>query len=76
MSDPRLALHSPAATATALPPDDPPGTRSGSQGFRDPPKAQFSQDEPRANSSIRVLPSTIAPASSSRFTHVAVKGER
>lgn len=33
MSDPRAAAHWPAATAAAEPPDDPPGTRSVSQGF-------------------------------------------
>ncbi len=34
VSDPRAATHCPAATADAEPPDDPPGTRSVSHGFR------------------------------------------
>src|SRR5690242_11614526 len=51
VSDPRLAQHIPAATAAAEPPDDPPGTRSVSHGFRVTRKALFSVDEPIANSS-------------------------
>ena len=51
----------PAATAAADPPDDPPGTRSGASGLRVGPNALFSVDEPIANSSMFVLPTTIAP---------------
>src|SRR5689334_3180064 len=53
----------PAATAAAEPPDEPPGTRVGSHGFFTGPYAEFSFDEPIANSSIDSLPTRIAPAS-------------
>jgi hypothetical protein len=66
----------PAATAAADPPEDPPGTRSRSHGFRTGPKPEFSFDEPIANSSILVLPSTGAPAAVRRSTAVAVYGGR
>ena len=66
----------PAATAAAEPPEEPPGTRSGSHGFRTGPKPEFSVDEPIANSSWLVLPSTGAPAARSRATAVAVYGGR
>jgi hypothetical protein len=61
-----------AATDAAEPPDDPPGTRSVSHGLRAAPNAEFSFDEPIANSSQLVLPTTTAPASSKRSTAVAV----
>jgi len=41
---------------------DPPGTRSRSHGFRVGLNALFSVDEPMANSSMLVLPSSTAPA--------------
>jgi hypothetical protein len=41
----------PAATAAALPPDEPPGTRVRSHGFSTGPKPEFSFEEPMANSS-------------------------
>ena len=41
----------PAATAAAEPPDEPPGTRARSHGFSVGPNAEFSVDEPIANSS-------------------------
>src|SRR5436309_9926065 len=63
---------SPAATAAADPPDDPPGTRSRSHGLRTGPNPEFSFDEPIANSSMFVLPSTGAPAPTSFSTAVAV----
>src|SRR5215208_2848999 len=66
----------PAATAAALPPDEPPGTRSRSHGLRTGPKPEFSFDEPIANSSWFVLPSTGAPAARSCSTTVAVYGGR
>ena len=61
-------------TAAALPADEPPGTRSRSYGLRVAPNAEFSPDEPIANSSRFVLPIGKAPASSSRCTAVAVYG--
>ena len=51
-----------AATAAAEPPEEPPGTRLGSQGLRTGPKWLVSLEEPIANSSMLVLPSTTAPA--------------
>ena len=62
--------------AAAAPPELPPGTHAGSHGFRVGPSAECSHDEPMANSSMFVLPSRIAPASSSRCTAVALNGER
>src|ERR671914_2361392 len=67
---------SPAATAAAEPPLEPPGTRSRSQGLRTGPKPEFSFDDPIANSSWFVFPSTGAPASRRRRTTVAVYGGR
>ncbi len=55
----------PAATAAAEPPPDPPGIRSRSQGLCVLPYAEFSVEEPMANSSMLVLPSTITSAASS-----------
>ena len=52
----------PAATAAADPPLDPPGVRVTSHGFFDGPSAEFSVDEPIANSSRLVLPMITAPA--------------
>src|SRR2546421_7245167 len=67
---------SPAATAAALPPEEPPGTRVRSQGLSTAPKAEFSFDEPIANSSWFVLASKAAPAERRRATAVAVYGGR
>src|SRR5207237_3208924 len=71
VSVPSAKSASPAATATAEPPDDPPGTRSARHGFFTGPNAEFSLDEPIANSSRLVFPSMTAPRSSSRSTTVA-----
>ena len=62
---------SPAATATADPPDEPPGTRSARHGFFTGPNAEFSFELPIANSSRFVLPIMTAPCASSRSTTVA-----
>jgi hypothetical protein len=67
---------SPAATAAADPPELPPGTRPRSCGFSVGPKAEFSVEEPIANSSMFVLATTTAPASLARRTAVASNGER
>ncbi len=53
----------PAATAAALPPEEPPGTRARSHGLRTVPKPEFSLEEPIANSSWLVFASSVAPAS-------------
>src|SRR5207302_7447212 len=66
----------PEATAAALPPLEPPGTRVGSCGLRVGPNAEFSVDEPIANSSRFVLPTTTAPAARKRSTTVASYGGR
>ena len=63
---------SPAATAAAEPPLEPPGTRSIAQGLRTGSYAEFSFEEPMANSSMFVLPSMGAPAAARRSTAVAV----
>ena len=74
VSDPSAPRHSSAATAAALPPLDPPGTRVRSHGLRVVKKAEFSVDEPMANSSVLVLPTITAPAARSLRITVASKG--
>src|SRR6201747_2755884 len=63
-----------AARGAALPPPDPPGILVRSHGLRDGPYAEFSVDEPMANSSRLVLPRMTTPASSSRWVTVALYG--
>ena len=65
---------SPAATAAALPPEEPPGTLPRSQGLRVGNQAEFSVEEPMANSSRLVLPTIGSPAASSRSATVAEYG--
>jgi hypothetical protein len=65
-----------AATAAALPPEEPPGIRDWSQGFLTGLNAEFSLEEPMANSSQFNLPSVTTPASASFATTDASKGER
>jgi len=65
-----------AATATAEPPEEPPGTRDTSQGLLAGKKALFSLAEPIANSSQLSLPRDTVPAAFSRATTVASKGLR
>src|SRR5579864_1359407 len=65
-----------AATAAAEPPDEPPGILSRFHGFRLGPNAEFSVDDPMANSSMLVLPTMIAPARFSRRVIVASYGGR
>jgi hypothetical protein len=71
VSDPRAAMHSPAATAAAEPPLEPPGMRSRSQGFFVMKNPEFSVEEPMANSSMFGLPMSTEPASLSLATAVA-----
>ena len=73
MSEPRPHGARPAETAAEVPPPEPPGTRDGSHGFRDGPHAEFSVDEPIANSSVFVLPSSESPAPFTRAATVASK---
>ena len=56
-----------AATAAALPPDDPPQVRDRSQGLRAIPNPP-SVNAQIASSGIRVTPTTTAPAARSRAT--------
>ena len=65
-----------AATAVAEPPEEPPGTRVRSQGLRVSPSAEFSVDEPIANSSMLSLPTRTAPARPSRSASVPSKRGR
>src|SRR5216684_630834 len=74
VSDPSASGVRRAATAAADPPLDPPGVRSSAHGFRAGPNAEFSFDDPIANSSQLVFPTTTAPAASSRDTTVASYG--
>src|SRR3984893_2695872 len=71
VSVPRVAAARSAATAAAEPPEEPPGTRERSQGFRVVKKPEFSVDEPMANSSILSLPRMTPPAERSLSITVA-----
>ena len=73
VSEPRPQGASPADTAAAVPPPDPPGTRDGSHGLRDGPQAEFSVEDPIANSSVFVFPRTERPALFTRAATVASK---
>src|SRR5215831_14182085 len=61
-SEPSASGASPAATAAAPPPVEPPGVRERSQGLRDSPKSRLSVEPRQANSGRFVLPTKIAPA--------------
>src|SRR3989338_8043859 len=60
VSDPSAATARLEATATAEPPDEPPGTRVRSWGFFAILNAEFSVDDPMANSSMLVFPRNTA----------------
>src|SRR6185295_9710995 len=74
VSDPNAATHSSAATAAADPPLDPPGTQCTFQGLRLGPTAEFSVEEPIANSSRFVFPSSTYPCARSLAITVASYG--
>src|SRR3954471_19846455 len=76
VSEPSATGAKPAATAAADPPDEPPGTRDVSCGLRVGPNAEFSVDDPMANSSRLVLPTLTAPAAARRSMTVASYGGR
>src|SRR5215207_2518892 len=76
VSEPKLTMARPAATAAAGPPLLPPGTRSVLHGFRTGLKAEFSFDDPIANSSVLAFPTNTAPCSRRRRTTVASYGGR
>ncbi len=63
-----------AATAAAEPPPEPPGMRPVSHGFRVAPNAEYSVEEPMANSSMFVLPRIGIFAALMRSTMVASYG--
>ena len=65
-SVPTLSGPSPAATAAAVPPDEPPGVFVGSHGLRVSPVRSELVSPLQPNSGVVVLPSRIAPASRSR----------
>ena len=75
VSDPKDVVDIPARTATAEPPLDPPGTRSSSCGSFTRPYAEFSVEEPIANSSILFLPIMTASALRKRWTTLASYNE-
>ena len=67
VSVPVAPRHNCAATAAAEPPDEPPGTSGVLAPLRrhgeiTGPKCEVSFDEPMANSSLLVLPSSTAPS--------------
>ena len=67
VSVPVAPRQSPAATAAAEPPDEPPGTSGVLAPFRRQgeitgPRNDVSFDEPMANSSLLSLPSMTAPS--------------
>src|SRR3990170_4383332 len=67
VSVPVAPRHNCAATAAAEPPDEPPGTSGTFEPLRrhgevTGPKWEVSFDEPMANSSLLVLPSSTAPS--------------
>ena len=74
VSEPSATTAVPCATTAAEPPLEPPGTRSGATGLRTGPKAEFSVEDPMANSSQLVLPMMMPPARSNRSTAVASYG--
>ncbi len=63
---PIATVHSPAATADAAPPLDPPGVWSRCHGLRVAPNARVVVSTMTESSGIVVLPRMTAPASSSR----------
>ena len=70
VSEAMLPKQSPAATATALPPEDAPGQRPASHGLRGVlPGGRYS---PKTPSDRRSVPSSTAPAASRRRITVAV----
>src|SRR5207253_11144039 len=65
VSVPSAHTACPDATAAADPADDPPGTRPRSHGFLVGPYAEFSPEDPMANSSLFVFPVRAEPAACS-----------
>ena len=61
----------PPATRAALPPEEPPALRVGSQGFSTSPVLAVIEAPEKHRSSQTALPAIVAPASSRRRTIVA-----
>ena len=76
VSVPIASGASKAASDAAEPPPEPPGMRAMSHGLRVGPYAEYSVDEPMANSSMFVLPRIVTPAARSRAVTVASYGGR
>src|SRR5439155_18622605 len=72
MSLPSASGTQPDATAAPDPPDEPPGVRSGFQGFRVTPQRGLSVKLEYANSGVVVFPTMIAPAPCRRSTSKAL----
>ena len=72
VSDPRATEAIPAATAAALPPEDPPGTLEKSQGFSVGPYAELWVVFPIANSSMFAFPRIIPSSCSILLATVAL----
>src|SRR2546425_8805789 len=68
MSLPTSSGVSPAASAAAPPPVDPPGVRAGSHGFTVRPKIGLSACQSARTGGTFVLPTTTAPARSEEHT--------
>ena len=67
-SEPLATATSPAATAAAEPPDEPPGVRWRSHGLRVTPLASVAVQGKIISSGTLVIPIGIAPAARSRRT--------
>jgi hypothetical protein len=67
-SEPVQIGSMPVASATAEPPEEPPGMRMGSNGLPEGPYTGLLELAPAPNSGTLVLPTTIAPASRQRAT--------
>jgi len=75
VSEPSAKSQRLPATAAAEPDDDPPGTRSGASVFSGVPSNLLSPRMPSEISSVIVLPTRVAPASSSVCTaHACSEG--
>src|ERR1700687_5172449 len=74
VSVPVAAGKSRADTPAAEPPELPPATHSMFHGFLTGPKYEFSFDEPIANSSMLVLPTSTMPACASLSATNALYG--
>jgi len=61
-------MHSPAATATPEPDDEPEGSSSVFQGLRAGGQGRSKDDPPMANSQVASLPVMTAPACFRRLT--------